>query len=97
MCTNIQKCTGMYSFFLRQGINRVINTKNSGTIVKRANSEDTHKACEILWQKLGDDFEVRIQQPNKRRLKILGIPKNLDKNEMESDINIRNFSHLRGS
>ena len=69
-------------------INRIINTKNCGTIVKFANGEDAQKACDLLKQKLGEDFQVSMQEPYKPRLKILGIPNDFDKEEMESDINI---------
>ena len=92
-CTvnNINKVLENYTII---PINKILNNRNSGTIVKCANSENTQKTCEIPRQKLGNDFEVMIQQPNKPRLKILGIPKDLDKDEMENDINIRNFSDL---
>ena len=75
-------------------IKGIINTKNSGTIVKCANGEDVQKACDLLKQKLGEDFKVRMQQPYKPRLKILGIPTDFDIDELESDINIRNFGQL---
>lgn len=70
---------------------KVINTKKSGIIVKCVNSDDVTRKSDILQSKLGENFEVKLQQQNKPKLKIFGISTELNKDEVENDINERNF------
>lgn len=72
-------------------IEKVMNTKKNGTIVKCSNSDDVSKACEALQDLLGKDYRVDIEQQLKPKLKIFGISCDFDKDEMEDDINKRNF------
>lgn len=71
-------------------INRVKNKKN-GIIIKCLNSYDVPRTSQLLKEKLGENFEVTMLQLNKPRLKILGISNDIDVEEIESDINDRNF------
>lgn len=68
----------------------VINTKNNVSIVKCLNSDDVPKACDILKEKLGENFEVETQQLNQPKIKIFGIPKDFELKDIEDDIHERN-------
>lgn len=72
----------------------MIDNNNKGAIIKCANSDDVNKTSEMLQRKLGQDFEVTIQQPNNPKLKVIGISSVFDNSQLESDINNRNFYHL---
>lgn len=73
-------------------IEKVIKTKNKGTIVKCTNKDDVSTTCDILKNKLGNDFEVSVDKPANPKIKVFGftsIFKNTE--ELEQDLNQRNF------
>lgn len=72
-------------------IKNVISTKKSGIIVKCLNNHDVSRTCDVLQNKLGSNFEVTIKREANPRLKIFGISKDLIKDEIENDLNKRNF------
>ena len=73
-------------------ITKIYSTNNNGTIIKCLKNEDVESTYKILKSKLNNKYEVKIQQNQKPIIKILGILNNMDKNELENDINERNFS-----
>ena len=70
---------------------KVINTKNNETIVKCQNNEDVKAASKLLQIKLGDTYAVTMLQPDKPKLRIFGINKDMQIEDLENDINQRNF------
>ena len=72
-------------------ISKIYSTNKNGTIIKCLKNEDVTTTFNILKTKLDKNYEVKIQQNNKPKLKILGIANNMDKINLENDINDRNF------
>lgn len=72
-------------------INKVIQTKSGTTIVKCVHFNDVISTKDILQNKLGLEYEVTLQEFKKPRLKVTGIECSLTADELQNDINERNF------
>ena len=72
-------------------ISKVNSTKNGCVIVKCKNKEDITRTEELLKNKIHIDCEVSTEKPKKPRLKLVRIENQMDNEELENDINDRNF------
>ena len=73
-----------------------VNTKIKDTVIINCmNIENVEKIEKNLKSSLNENFKVEIEQINKSTMKIIGIDKQLTtKEEVEADINQRNFSNV---
>lgn len=81
---------------IRIPFKNVLDTKSNGTIIKCANGVEVSRASNILKEKLGQDFDVEIQQAKNPRLKVVGVDSAFSGDELEDDINNRNFNEVQG-
>ena len=56
-----------------------------------ANKEDVEKMGQLLIDKVGHDFNVKQEELENPRLQVYNIDNSMDKEELEADINERNF------
>ena len=72
-------------------INKVSNKKDGTTIIKCEHKEHAQKIQNILTEKIGNDFNVEKYELKNPRMKIVGIQNNMSNEDLENDINGRNF------
>ena len=75
-------------------ISKIYSSNKNGTIIKCLKNEDVKTTYNILKNKLNSNYEVKIQQNNNPKLKIIGIANDMDKTILENDINERNFQNF---
>lgn len=68
-------------------------TKRNGTIeIKCKNKDDVENSKRLLEEKLGTDYEVATQNLLNPRIKVTGINNKMTLEDLENDINKRNFN-----
>ena len=72
-------------------IDKSYMNKDGSTVIKCKNSEDITRTMEILNDKLGEKFKINKEELKNPRLKIVKINSEMSNDELESDINERNF------
>ena len=70
--------------------------KNNDTLITNCmNEENINSLVNTLGEKLSENFKIEKEQINKPKLKVIDIEmENSDDNEIEQDINQRNFSNI---
>lgn len=73
-------------------INKTIKTKKGLTIIRCKNGEDVLPMIDTLKEKFGNRYEVTKERIRNPRLKVVNMENNMNKEELETDINERNFN-----
>ena len=94
--TNIVKTVCNYLTNDKTVQTKNVNTKIKDTVIINCmNIESVEKIEKKLKSSLNEKFEVEIEQINKPTMKVIGIDKQFTtKEEVEADINQRNFSNM---
>ena len=76
-------------------IKSVAYKNNDTLIINCMNEENINSLVNTLGEKLTNNFKIEKEQINKPKLKVIDIDmENSDENEIERDINQRNFSNI---
>lgn len=67
--------------------------KDGSVIINCEHDKDVVKAEEILKSKIGEDFDIIKEEIGKPRLKVINIQNKMKAEELEQDINRRNFGN----
>ena len=84
---------------MKKQARRKVDRKNNKEInIKCLNEDSTNKAAKILISKLLDKCKIGTEIISKPKIKVVGIDnfENMNNEELENDINTRNFKDCDG-